>query len=194
MHCLKWAGKPRVLSPLRCARYGWINVDCDMLKCSSCQAFLCASIQATLDFKKCEFWSVFIPEPSHICAHSLIYFYFFRWRTYFRVATAASNATWEILFMARFSMPRYFERLTSLLCLSDYLNQTLLVNNVVCVADRFWMVPINEPTILLSAFVDRFKSACLLEQQLPAMKPEQLKAMVWLYIFKANSKNGSSMH
>ncbi|ROI15439.1 Nuclear-interacting partner of ALK [Anabarilius grahami] len=42
---------------------------------------------------------------------------------------------------------------------------------------RFWMVPINEPMILLSAFVDRFKSACLLEQQLPAMKPEQLKAM-----------------
>lgn len=56
------------------------------------------------------------------------------------------------------------------------------------------MVPINEPTILLSAFVDRFKSACLLEQQLPAMKPEQLKAMVWCFIFKAKSKNGSSMH
>lgn len=62
-----------------------------------------------------------------------------------------------------------------------HLNQTLLVNYVVCVADRFWMVPINEPTILLSAFVDRFKSACLLEQQLPAMKPEQLKAMVWCF-------------
>lgn len=53
-HCLKWAGKPRVLSPLMCARYGWINVGCDMLKCSSCQAFLCASLQPTLDFKKCE--------------------------------------------------------------------------------------------------------------------------------------------
>lgn len=44
--------------------------------------------------------------------------------------------------------------------------------------DRFWMVPINEPTVLLGAFLDRYKSACLLEQQLPAMKPEQLKAMV----------------
>lgn len=53
-HCLKWAGKPRILSPLVCARYGWINVGCDMLKCSSCQAFLCASLQPTLDFKKCE--------------------------------------------------------------------------------------------------------------------------------------------
>ncbi|XP_059182377.1 nuclear-interacting partner of ALK [Centropristis striata] len=50
--CLKWAGKPRTLSPLMCARYGWINVGCDMLKCSSCQAFLCASLQPTLDFEK----------------------------------------------------------------------------------------------------------------------------------------------
>uniref|UniRef100_A0A3B5M3H2 Zinc finger, C3HC-type containing 1 n=1 Tax=Xiphophorus couchianus TaxID=32473 RepID=A0A3B5M3H2_9TELE len=44
--------KPRILSPLMCARYGWINVGCDMLKCSSCQAFLCASLQPTLDIEK----------------------------------------------------------------------------------------------------------------------------------------------
>lgn len=44
--------------------------------------------------------------------------------------------------------------------------------------DRFWVVPINEPTVLLGAFLERFKSACLLEQQLPAMKPERLKSMV----------------
>ncbi|TRY98791.1 hypothetical protein DNTS_021656 [Danionella cerebrum] len=94
-HCVKWIGKPCALSPLRCARYGWINVDCDMLKCCSCQAFLCASIQTTLDF------------------------------------------------------PKY----------------------------RFWMVPVNDPPVLLSAFLERFKSTCLLEQQLPAMKPETLKAM-----------------
>ncbi|XP_012706136.2 nuclear-interacting partner of ALK [Fundulus heteroclitus] len=50
--CMKWAAKPRILSPLMCARYGWINVGCDMLKCSSCQAFLCASLQPTLDFEK----------------------------------------------------------------------------------------------------------------------------------------------
>lgn len=52
--CLKWAGKPRSLSPLICARYGWINISCDMLKCSSCQAFLCATLQPTLDFEKYE--------------------------------------------------------------------------------------------------------------------------------------------
>ncbi|XP_047431872.1 nuclear-interacting partner of ALK [Mugil cephalus] len=52
--CLKWAGKPRILSPLMCARYGWINVGCDMLKCSSCQAFLCATLQPALDFEKYE--------------------------------------------------------------------------------------------------------------------------------------------
>ncbi|MED6292973.1 hypothetical protein CHARACLAT_006093, partial [Characodon lateralis] len=44
--------KPRILSPLMCARYGWINIGCDMLKCSSCQAFLCASLHPTLDFEK----------------------------------------------------------------------------------------------------------------------------------------------
>ncbi|XP_071590377.1 zinc finger C3HC-type protein 1 [Heliangelus exortis] len=49
---LKWAGKPHELSPLVCARYGWTNVECDMLKCSSCQAFLCVSLQLTCDFNK----------------------------------------------------------------------------------------------------------------------------------------------
>ncbi|KAG9489826.1 hypothetical protein GDO78_005641 [Eleutherodactylus coqui] len=49
---LKWAGKPPELSPLICARYGWLNVECDMLKCSSCSAYLCASLQPALDFKK----------------------------------------------------------------------------------------------------------------------------------------------
>ncbi|KAM6301858.1 zinc finger C3HC-type protein 1 isoform 2-T2 [Podargus strigoides] len=49
---LKWAGKPHELSPLVCAKYGWTNVECDMLKCSSCQAFLCVNLQLTLDFNK----------------------------------------------------------------------------------------------------------------------------------------------
>uniref|UniRef100_A0A8C8SL41 Zinc finger C3HC-type containing 1 n=1 Tax=Pelusios castaneus TaxID=367368 RepID=A0A8C8SL41_9SAUR len=49
---LKWAGKPHELSPLICAKYGWTNVESDMLKCSSCQAFLCASLQLAFDFKK----------------------------------------------------------------------------------------------------------------------------------------------
>ncbi|NWI64693.1 NIPA protein, partial [Todus mexicanus] len=51
-HPLKWAGKPHELSPLVCAKYGWTNVECDMLKCSSCQAFLCASLQLAFDFNK----------------------------------------------------------------------------------------------------------------------------------------------
>ncbi|NXD07572.1 NIPA protein, partial [Nothocercus nigrocapillus] len=49
---LKWAGKPHELSPLVCAKYGWTNVECDMLKCSSCQAFLCVSLQLAFDFSK----------------------------------------------------------------------------------------------------------------------------------------------
>ncbi|KFQ01413.1 Nuclear-interacting partner of ALK, partial [Haliaeetus albicilla] len=52
IHPLKWAGKPRELSPLVCAKYGWTNVECDMLKCSSCQAFLCVSLQLAFDFNK----------------------------------------------------------------------------------------------------------------------------------------------
>ncbi|XP_059367077.1 nuclear-interacting partner of ALK [Carassius carassius] len=121
--CLKWAGKPHALSPLRCARYGWINVDCDMLKCSSCQAFLCASIQATLDFQK------------------------------------------------------YEGRILELLQQLQTQHEKFCSWPDFPCPDRFWMVPVNEPTVLLSAFLDRYKSACLLEQQLPAMKPEQLKAM-----------------
>uniref|UniRef100_F6ZCK2 Zinc finger C3HC-type containing 1 n=2 Tax=Ornithorhynchus anatinus TaxID=9258 RepID=F6ZCK2_ORNAN len=49
---LKWAGKPRELSPLVCAKYGWMTIECDMLKCSGCQAFLCASLQPAFDFDK----------------------------------------------------------------------------------------------------------------------------------------------
>ncbi|NP_001083590.1 NIPA-like protein [Xenopus laevis] len=49
---LKWAGKPPELCPLICAKYGWCNIECDMLKCSSCNAYLCASLQPILDFSK----------------------------------------------------------------------------------------------------------------------------------------------
>ncbi|XP_071358666.1 zinc finger C3HC-type protein 1 [Trachinotus anak] len=121
--CLKWAGKPRTLSPLMCARYGWINVGCDMLKCSSCQAFLCASLQPTLDFEKYE---------SRIAEISR------------QLQTQHEKfCTWP-----DFPCP-----------------------------ERFWLVPACEPSTLLSAFLERFQSACLLAQQLPAMKPEQLKSM-----------------
>lgn len=121
--CLKWAGKPRILSPLRCASYGWINVSCDMLKCSSCQAFLCASLQPTLDFSKYE---------SRIA----------------EISTQLQTQHEKFCPWPDFPCP-----------------------------DRFWLVPANEPSALLSAFLERFQSACVLEQQLPAMKLEQLKTM-----------------
>ncbi|XP_029142860.1 nuclear-interacting partner of ALK [Protobothrops mucrosquamatus] len=60
---LKWAGKPHELSPLICAKYGWTNVECDMLKCSSCQAYLCASLQLSFDFSKYRFSVLLVEEP-----------------------------------------------------------------------------------------------------------------------------------
>uniref|UniRef100_A0A8C3VDY5 Zinc finger C3HC-type containing 1 n=1 Tax=Catharus ustulatus TaxID=91951 RepID=A0A8C3VDY5_CATUS len=39
-------------------RFGWLNVECDMLRCSSCQAYLCMSLQLALDLssykERCE--------------------------------------------------------------------------------------------------------------------------------------------
>ncbi|XP_070785167.1 zinc finger C3HC-type protein 1 [Enoplosus armatus] len=121
--CLKWAGKPRILSPLMCARYGWINVGCDMLKCSSCQAFLCASLQPTLDFEKYE---------SRIA----------------EISRQLQTQHEKFCPWPDFPCP-----------------------------ERFWLVPACEPSALFTAFLDRFQSACLLAQQLPALKPEQLKSM-----------------
>ncbi|XP_068611368.1 zinc finger C3HC-type protein 1 [Brachionichthys hirsutus] len=121
--CVKWTGKPRILSPLICARYGWINIGSDMLKCCSCQAFLCASLQPTLDFKKYES----------------------------RIAELSSQLqTQHEKFCPWPDFP--------------------------C-PERFWLVPAAEPSALLAAFLGRFQGACLLAQQLPAMKPEQLKSM-----------------
>ncbi|KAK2858983.1 hypothetical protein Q5P01_003603 [Channa striata] len=122
-HCWKWAGKPRSLSPLMCARYGWINVGCDMLKCSSCQAFLCASLQPTLDFEKYE---------SRIA----------------EISRQLQTQHEKFCPWPDFPCP-----------------------------ERFWLVPACEPSALLSAFLERFQSTCLLSQQLPALKTEQLKSM-----------------
>lgn len=121
--CLKWAGKPRILSPLMCARYGWINVGCDMLKCSSCQAFLCASLQPTLDFEKYE---------SRVA----------------EISRQLQTQHEKFCPWPDFPCP-----------------------------ERFWLVPACEPSALLTDFLERFQSACLLAQKLPAMKPEHLKSM-----------------
>ncbi|XP_029020115.1 nuclear-interacting partner of ALK [Betta splendens] len=121
--CLKWAGKPRALSPLMCARYGWINIGCDMLKCSSCQAFLCASLQPALDYVKYE---------SRIA----------------EISKQLQTQHEKFCPWPDFPCP-----------------------------ERFWLVPACEPSALLAAFLERFQRTCLISQQLPAMKPEQLKSM-----------------
>uniref|UniRef100_G1Q1W5 NuBaID C-terminal domain-containing protein n=1 Tax=Myotis lucifugus TaxID=59463 RepID=G1Q1W5_MYOLU len=44
-------------------------------------------------------------------------------------------------------------------------------------ADRFGMLPLDEPAVLVSEFLDRFQSLCHLDLQLPSLKPEDLKTM-----------------
>ncbi|XP_005104988.1 nuclear-interacting partner of ALK isoform X2 [Aplysia californica] len=41
---LTWFNKPAELNPLICARYGWENIDTDMLQCVGCKAFLCGQL------------------------------------------------------------------------------------------------------------------------------------------------------
>ncbi|XP_076986971.1 zinc finger C3HC-type protein 1 isoform X3 [Tamandua tetradactyla] len=43
--------------------------------------------------------------------------------------------------------------------------------------DRFGMLPLDEPAVLLSEFLDRFQSLCHLDLQLPSLRPEDLKTM-----------------
>ncbi|XP_004642808.1 nuclear-interacting partner of ALK [Octodon degus] len=120
---LKWAGKPHELSPLVCAKYGWVTVECDMLKCSSCQAFLCASLQPAFDFD------------------------------------------------------RYKERCDELkksLCTAH--EKFCFWPDSPC-PDRFGMLPMDEPAVLVSEFLNRFESLCHLDLQLPSLRPEDLKTM-----------------
>uniref|UniRef100_A0A8D0G5H7 Zinc finger C3HC-type containing 1 n=1 Tax=Sphenodon punctatus TaxID=8508 RepID=A0A8D0G5H7_SPHPU len=122
-HSLKWAGKPHELSPLVCAKYGWTNIESDMLKCSSCQAFLCASLQLALDFNKYK----------ERCA---------------KLRKALCTAHEKFCFWPDSPCP-----------------------------DRFAVLLVSEPIALLSDFLDRFRSLCQLELQLPSLKPEDLKSM-----------------
>ncbi|XP_036184590.1 nuclear-interacting partner of ALK [Myotis myotis] len=120
---LKWAGKPPELSPLVCAKYGWVTVECDMLKCSSCQAFLCASLQPAFDFDRYKERCAELKEA--LCA-----------------------AHEKFCFWPDSPSP-----------------------------DRFGMLPLDEPAVLVSEFLDRFQSLCHLDLQLPSLKPEDLKTM-----------------
>uniref|UniRef100_A0A4W2GXS8 Zinc finger C3HC-type containing 1 n=1 Tax=Bos indicus x Bos taurus TaxID=30522 RepID=A0A4W2GXS8_BOBOX len=120
---LKWAGKPSELSPLVCAKYGWVTVECDMLKCSSCQAFLCATLQPAFDFDRYK----------ERCAE---------------LKKALCTAHEKFCFWPDSPSP-----------------------------DRFGMLPLDEPTVLVSEFLDRFQSLCHLDLQLPSLRPEDLKTM-----------------
>ncbi|XP_059152664.1 zinc finger C3HC-type protein 1-like [Physella acuta] len=51
---LTWFARPVDLSPLICARYGWENVDADMLQCVCCKAFLSGQLPSKTDFQAYE--------------------------------------------------------------------------------------------------------------------------------------------
>uniref|UniRef100_A0A8C0X6J0 Nuclear-interacting partner of ALK n=1 Tax=Castor canadensis TaxID=51338 RepID=A0A8C0X6J0_CASCN len=120
---LKWAGKPPELSPLVCAKYGWVTVECDLLKCSSCQAFLCASLQPAFDFDRYK----------ERCAE---------------LKNSLCTAHEKFCFWPDSPSP-----------------------------DRFGRLPLDEPSVLVSEFLDRFQSLCHLDLQLPSLRPEDLKTM-----------------
>jgi len=44
-----WFAKPRWLSPVTCARYGWVNVDVDLLHCVGCQSVLVVRTPSSFD-------------------------------------------------------------------------------------------------------------------------------------------------
>lgn len=54
----------------------------------------------------------------------------------------------------------------------------IVIVNTGMISERFWLIPSSEPSVLLTAFLARFKSTCLLGQQLPALKSDQLNSMV----------------
>jgi len=199
-HCLKWAGKPCTLSPLMCARYGWINIGCDMLKCSSCQVFLCAALQPTLDFNKCEpklnlktrthtlFWQV-LPKKKGRVTFLLLFL-----KDASRIAEISRQlqtqhekfCPWPDIPCPGRSKNFVLHVCTNELCpvieaeFAPRVLHVMLMGSVAVISERFWLVPAYEPSALLTAFLERFKSACLLAKQLPAMKPEQLNSMVRL--------------
>jgi len=48
---LSWFAKPLKLSPLECARFGWANVDVDILQCVSCKAYVSGHLPPASDIK-----------------------------------------------------------------------------------------------------------------------------------------------
>ncbi|XP_051629588.1 zinc finger C3HC-type protein 1 isoform X2 [Manacus candei] len=120
---LKWAGKPAALSPLECARWGWKNLECDLLRCSSCRALLCARLQLSLD----------LGTYRERCAE---------------LRRALSAAHERFCFWPDSPCP-----------------------------ERFALLPLDEPRVLLQEFLERFQSLSRLELQLPSLRPEELGNM-----------------
>ncbi len=50
----KWFAKPGFLSPLVCARYGWINVERDILQCVTCKAHVSGHLPTASKPSVCE--------------------------------------------------------------------------------------------------------------------------------------------
>jgi len=48
-HSSTWFAKPHWLSPITCARYGWMNVDIDLLHCVGCQSVLVVRTPSSFD-------------------------------------------------------------------------------------------------------------------------------------------------
>ncbi|KAK3743919.1 hypothetical protein RRG08_054805 [Elysia crispata] len=46
---MTWFGKPAELSPLICARYGWENIETDMLQCAGCKTILSGKLPQKTD-------------------------------------------------------------------------------------------------------------------------------------------------
>ena len=70
MYPLTWFAKPLDLSPLMCARYGWENIDTDMLRCVSCRACLTGQLPKAVDTLVCKYE---IPEHMSLCVRKTVF-------------------------------------------------------------------------------------------------------------------------
>ncbi|XP_071408996.1 zinc finger C3HC-type protein 1 isoform X2 [Pithys albifrons albifrons] len=119
----RWAGKPRSLSPLACARLGWASVGPDLLRCCACRASLGARLGLPGDTQ----------TYRERCAE---------------LERSLRSAHERFCFWPDSPCP-----------------------------DRFALLLVDEPQVLLQEFRERFRSLCPLELQLPSLRPEDLKAM-----------------
>lgn len=46
---MTWFGKPKELSPVECARHGWVNTLSDTLACETCKALILCRLDHDLD-------------------------------------------------------------------------------------------------------------------------------------------------